>query len=610
MNSFAVIFQKNIQENNLLDEKALRSSLDERAAGSFDKFCKDQFSCYLTSSTNDSIFVSSDERFIVLADMRIDNMKELNDKIPDSKDFSKAELVLELYKKYHEKCFSIIEGPFSIVIIDVTKKKIISARDLFGQRPLHFYEDQKKIIICSEPSSIFSQKVEKILNIQTILNFLLLDYKKTGDTFFNNIYKINGGKYFLFNGESSYVQRYIEFPKRETKKEKSEVYIKRFKRLLEEVITDQLKNTKEIISSTLSGGLDSSAISLILDKNKKDKIIRSYSVHFSDLNPEEKKIADEKYFVDKVLKKSSLRHSYINVKLDESSPIKYAEKYNNKHFPYSMVNGYIHKNIYDRCHLDNSSEIFDGLFGDEIISHGTFRLQELLKKGRIVSFFFELYFLKKNKQIGSIKHQIKINIILPFKNLLKNLFRKDIALSYEDLSSLISDDYINQISQYKRNVNRVFTSEYDEQIRFFNSGQVEHALEQLDFFLSRKDLNCFYPFLDKRIAFNCIKIPTSMKLKKGITRYYYREALKDILPREIYKRLSKGNLSAYSKKNIKKNYRQIILELKKSRSNIYKLIDFDELERRMDLGFKDSSYLLFHNCHSLDIWLNNNNLSI
>ena len=133
--------------------------------------------------------------------------------------------------------------------------------------------------------------------------------------------------------------------------------------------------------------MDSSAISLILDKNKKDKIIRSYSVHFSDLNPEEKKIADEKYFVDKVLKKSSLRHSYINVKLDESSPIKYAEKYNNKHFPYSMVNGYVHKNIYDRCHLDNSSEIFDGLFGDEIISHGTFRLQELLKKRKDCKFF-------------------------------------------------------------------------------------------------------------------------------------------------------------------------------------------------------------------------------
>ena len=112
MNSFAVIFQKNIQENNLLDEKALRSSLDDRAAGSFDKLCKDQFSCYLTSSTNDSIFVSSDERFIVLADMRIDNMKELNDKIPDSKDFSKAELVLELYKSIMRSAFQLLRGLF------------------------------------------------------------------------------------------------------------------------------------------------------------------------------------------------------------------------------------------------------------------------------------------------------------------------------------------------------------------------------------------------------------------------------------------------------------------------------------------------------------------
>ena len=41
----------------------------------------------------------------------------------------------------------------------------------------------------------------------------------------------------------------------------------------------------------------------------------------------------------------------------------------------------------------NIKYLFDGLFGDEIVSHGVYRLNELVKRGSLFSFFYELIML-------------------------------------------------------------------------------------------------------------------------------------------------------------------------------------------------------------------------
>ena len=101
-----------------------------------------------------------------------------------------------------------------------------------------------------------------------------------------------------------------------------------------------------------------------------------------------------------------------------------------------------------------------------------------------------------------------------------------------------------------------------------------------------------------------------MKMKNGATRYYYREALKDILPTKVYARNSKGNLSFFGKRDIKENYRSIINEMGKSKTNIYKLIDLEKLKKKMDSNSKDSLYVIFFNIYSLDVWMKNNNFNL
>ena len=168
----------------------------------------------------------------------------------------------------------------------------------------------------------------------------------------------------------------------------------------------------------------------------------------------------------------------------------------------------------------------------------------------------------------------------------------------------------NYIKDYKSTRFQDFISEYDEQSRFLKSGVIENTLEQIDFITSRMNIDCRFPFLDKRILDFTINIPTDMKMKNGVTRYYYREALKDILPAKVYERNSKGNLSFFGKRDIKENYRSIINEMGRSKTNIYKLIDLENLKKKMDSSSKDSLYVIFFNIYSLDVWMKNNNFNL
>ena len=47
--------------------------------------------------------------------------------------------------------------------------------------------------------------------------------------------------------------------------------------------------------------------------------------------------------------------------------------------PYGIINGYVHESIYQECRKKNIKYLFDGLFGDEIVSHGVYLPMNLLK---------------------------------------------------------------------------------------------------------------------------------------------------------------------------------------------------------------------------------------
>ena len=83
-----------------------------------------------------------------------------------------------------------------------------------------------------------------------------------------------------------------------------------------------------------------------------------------------------------------------------------------------------HESIFDECNKRNTRYLFDGLFGDEVISYGTFRLNELVRSGNILRFLYELIMLRKNKVILSLRNQLT-HLLRPIKIYLNNPSLKD-----------------------------------------------------------------------------------------------------------------------------------------------------------------------------------------
>ena len=122
-----------------------------------------------------------------------------------------------------------------------------------------------------------------------------------------------------------------------------------------------------------------------------------------------------------------------------------------------------------------------------------------------------------------------------------------------------------------------FKSDRDEQFKLFNSGLIEFALEQLYEISKQRNIETIYPFLDKRILKSALNVPVSLKLRNGVTRYYFKEAIKDLLPDELYNRKTKSNISPFAENQIQDKLDDILDNIFAASSMVKKYISKEKL---------------------------------
>lgn len=561
--------------------------------------------------TKKGTFFNSSSGHLIFTNSRIDNIDELINNDRNLRGMPEPQIILNLFLKYGENAFAKMNGPFSVVILNQNKQFLYGGRDMFGQRPMYFYNNKDYFIISTKVNIFFRFGVPKEINNDKILQFILNEHSKDGSSFYRNIKKIHGGNFFSFKNKNINISRFID-PARLIDKNliKKNTIVKDFRELYENVIFSIVKGIEGKAATTLSGGLDSSSISLVANKYIKDDF-ESFSVHFRGLLPKDFKKTDETEFIKAVLDKSSLKHTYLNLDYHNNGPINNPYKIHLDSQPYGIINGFLHESIFHACNKRKIKYLFDGLFGDEVISHGTFRLNELVKKGRIFEFLYELILLRKNKVILSLRNQLNVHLFTPLKiyfknqNLNKNLYE----IELNDFSNLVakSDENKEFLYKYKSKRKNIFISDQSEQLKLFNSGLIEFALEQLYEISQRKNLECIYPFLDNRILAFSLNVPTSYKLRNGITRFYFREALKDIFPSELYSRYSKSNISPFAYNQINENKEKILNEIIENNIFIDEYVDIETLKgllKKDRLSFQETH--IVYNILKVNDWLKSN----
>ena len=542
-------------------------------------FCKKTATeCIVSMSISGKYSAYNHESTGVIIDGEIANAEELKVEfeIPGDSD---EELVLHLWKN-KKNIEELLIGSFCIVLFDLINKVFFIVRDSYGMKPLFYVENKDFFAFSSEIKFLNCIKLfGKKPNTKRLLQYMCQYKPSVKETFYKNIFLLEPSKYLLFKDgflRSSHYKHYKEYGFQG--KDLTDA-----KKALRQRLTEACKVKKnESFSVQLSGGLDSAIIYKIIKKLRNESV-KSVSFNFFENNGA-KLECDEKFFQE-IIHKNSGEHESIS--FTDQSPYDHIDKWLERFDePYNLANSYLFEELHKYAKKNSISTVIDGVDGDTVISHGWERFDELFKIKSIFTFFKELKLFSNLHNYDEYRtlplFRMFLVPLLRKKLIFKPLFAiKDFFLPLPKPKRIIKESILEEIGfveQYD------FSRNFRPHLEKINNPLIGTAFINIDILFFKYDVKLHHPFFDKRVVDLCTSLPSEMKLKNGISRYILRESFKDEIPKEIYNRHSKANLTLnFLEKINKKDLKMIQNEINNPHSHIKKYIDQEILENEFEI---------------------------
>ena len=216
---------------------------------------------------------------------------------------SDTEVIVHLYEEFGPQCLEKLRGMFAFAIWDERTKTLFLARDRVGIKPLYYCETGKSLVFASEIKAVLADPaVPREIESGIIDRFLTFLYLPGEETLLKGIHKLSPGWYLLARNGRTELRQYwdLQFPKpaRSLSLRKAEDEL--LSLLAEAVELHMIADVP--VGVLLSGGVDSTAV-LSLAAERTDKEISSYTVGFSDPG-----IADERPYARLAAETFGSRH--------------------------------------------------------------------------------------------------------------------------------------------------------------------------------------------------------------------------------------------------------------------------------------------------------------
>lgn len=232
--------------------------------------------------------ISNDGNVVLIFNGEIYNYKELREDLLTKKYVfrtdSDTEVLLQCYIEYGIECINLFNGMFSFIIYDRNNDVSYIVRDRLGIKPLYYYNDNDRLIISSEIKSILQLNKQKpSLNINAVSSYFSFRYPILDDTFFKNIFSLPPANYLKYKNNEIHQIEYWNL-KKSFKKQKidkgEEYYITELKKLLKSSVSYRMISDVPL-GAFLSGGVDSSIITYLMNENTKEKV-KTFTIGFKE----------------------------------------------------------------------------------------------------------------------------------------------------------------------------------------------------------------------------------------------------------------------------------------------------------------------------------------
>lgn len=241
-----------------------------------------------------------------------------------------TEVILTSYIEYGNKCVELFNGIYAFAIYDQKKDLLFLARDNLGIKPLFYaiYTDEnenKNLVFGSEIKAILAYPgIEPKIGKQEVMELIGLGPAHTpGFTYFKDIFEIKAGHYAIFKNQKLDIYKYWDL-KTQPCIDNEKLACEHIRFLLEDATKRQLVSDVGICTM-LSGGVDSSILTYIANKNIKD--LNTFSIDFygNDKNfiANSYQISRDSDFVKIMLEQLKTKHH--TVMFDDSILYKYLD---------------------------------------------------------------------------------------------------------------------------------------------------------------------------------------------------------------------------------------------------------------------------------------------
>lgn len=478
--------------------------------------------------------------YILTMDARIDNRDELF-KVLDLPDYSleemgDSEFILAAYEKWGEECPKHLLGDFSFAIWDDKKQQLFCARDHIGIKSFYYYLDHNKFIFSNHLGVVMVHpQVQRSISEKAVGIYLLEAQLIDPElTFYDSVLKLPPASILIITEDNVKIDTYWDPEESSTVHFKSiEEYSERLRELLEESVRTRMRSEYPI-ASHLSGGLDSSAITIIAARFLHSQ--RKY-LHVFNWIPYPGKGEDPLYHEwgnsIKISEKEHMIHH--GIKMDA---LDIERLYETHDISSSDTVNFWYEHLVQKSASDiNVRTILSGWGGDELVSYDSLGyVSGLFWKGKIIRAISVLFSdaTSRNRPYYSIFRKFYDQVIIPILPSWVYCRLPKIDCLTENRLKYINPAFretLKSMNLSKKRIQKIGSR--NEQLSLYNYGYLQTRIESWATSGFLKKIEYAYPLLDKRIVEFALGIPENLYRKKGYGRYLFRHAVGDIVPHDI-----------------------------------------------------------------------------
>ncbi len=526
---------------------------------------------------------------------------------------SDTEVVLEMYAKHGSNCLDQLIGMFALAIYNKKTRHLFIARDHFGIKPLFYTKIGENFAFSSELKTLVGcPGFNQAINPKSLVSSLNYVWVSGSETMFKNCHKLPPAHFLELSPQSQLtVKKYWDLnsstgPRLRSADEVAQIMENSISR---HMIADVP------VSSFLSGGLDSSLISVVAKKHNPQ--LSTYTIGTNSEDKRGESMPDDEKYANTLADTYGFDHHVIRITPDILKELpKMVWSLDEPIGDPAAINTYL---ICKAARNKGVKVLLSGMGADEIFFG--YRRQKAT-----------MLALKYNKLPDPVKKVIrKIVEVLPVKIGATGFKLGRWAKRFITFTDLpVDETYMKSYSYYSddefRDLLKPDYWKYIDQIKIehsdvFNSGYIGDTVNQIchtDINMFMLGLNLTYsdrasmaasvevrvPFIDRDVITKAMQIPGSLKFSKRRSKYILKKAAEKYLPKSIIYR-PKASFGAPIRSWISGDLRPLVDELL-SEKNIKRrgFFNYPFIKKMIDddrKGVRDNAYQLYQ-LLTLELW--------